>query len=556
MLDPPTSGILKGTQWTIDWGDGTPITNFTSSVDYELPPLALRQHTYTSVNSCNYVFSSSVRNPCGETRSVQYIAVVHGTDEQGDGILNVVNSATGSSVIQVCEGIQSVITLRDNSTWNCQSPVLPGGLLPVPNTDPRNIEWLYGRDNGGAIRNTITGTVSVASALGNAPQASGRISPVPYGSSSLSQAITIPATARAGQYFRVYLKNWNKCNWADADYVSTYVDILIVASPPPPTAPNQTYCLNDTKTLFVTSAPVGTIHWYNSSMVFQGTGLSYTPNITSAGTYTFYVTDREIGGLACESATTAVTLTVMPKPATPTLSYPNKNDICYGVEPPESYIITASAGNTPPRTGFQWFRDGVILPGRTSDTIIISKPHETGRYTARSVGVPPTYCMSDSSAGRYVTVHTLLNVTQPLPQVICQNGTAIFHAETTEDIANWQWEVSTNGGLTFSTVGSSAPYNGFNTPTLTITNPALFYSGYYYRVEMKTPNGQGGCRFKSDKALLTIDGLTHSHARAKHCQMLPQRAGAYHNDWRNQGRIIILSYMVRWSRTGHMDTKR
>jgi hypothetical protein len=506
LLDPPTSGILKGTQWTIDWGDGTPITYFTSSVDYELPPLALRQHLYTNVSSCNYVFSSSVRNPCGETRSVQYVAVVHGTDVQGDGILGVVNNATGSSTIQVCEGIQSVITLQDNSTWNCQSPVLPGGLMPVPNSDPRNIEWLYGRAPSGTTQNTITGTVSIAS-LGNAPQTSTRITPSPYGSSSLSQAITIPATAKAGEYFRVYLKNWNKCNWADADYVSTYVDILVVASPPPPTAPNQTYCLNDTKTLFVTSAPVGTIHWYNSSMVFQGTGLSYTPNITSAGTYTFYVTDREIGGLACESVTTAVTLTVMPKPSTPTLSYPNKNDICYGVEPPESYTITASSGTNPPITGYQWFRDGVILPGRTYDTIIIIKPHETGRYTARSVGVPPTYCMSDSSAGRFVTVHTLLNVTQPLPQVICQNGTAIFHAETTEDIQNWQWEVSTNGGLSFSTVGSSAPYNGFNTPTLTITAPALSYNGYYYRVEMKTPNGQGGCRFKSDKALLTIDGL-------------------------------------------------
>ena len=133
---------------------------------------------------------------------------------------------------------QSVVTLRDNSTWNCQNPVLPGGLTPVPNVDPRNIEWLYGRDPGGAIFNTITGTVNIAT-LGSAPQTSGRISPVPYGPSSLSQAITIPATARAGQYFRVYLKNWNKCNWVDPEYVSTYVDIEVVASPPPPTAPEQ-----------------------------------------------------------------------------------------------------------------------------------------------------------------------------------------------------------------------------------------------------------------------------------------------------------------------------
>jgi len=212
ILDPATSGILKGTTWFLDWGDGTTAT-YTSTVDYNLPPLALRTHTYTTTTDCNYVFSNTIRNPCGETSSVQYIAVVHGRDipSDGDGILRIVNNSNGSSLIQVCEGTQSIITLRDNSTWNCQNPVLPGGLTPVPNVDPRNIEWLYGRDPVGAIFNTSTCTVNIA-VLGSAPQASGRIVPSPYGPNSLSQAITIPATAMAGQYFRVYLKNWNKCN--------------------------------------------------------------------------------------------------------------------------------------------------------------------------------------------------------------------------------------------------------------------------------------------------------------------------------------------------------
>ena len=121
-------------------------------------------------------FQIQIRNPCGETRSVQYIAVVHGRDipSDGDGMLSIVNNANGSSIIQVCEGAQSIVTLRDNSTWNCQNPVLPGGLTPVPNIDPRNIEWLYGRDPGGVVYNSITGTVNVAT-LGSAPQTSGRI---------------------------------------------------------------------------------------------------------------------------------------------------------------------------------------------------------------------------------------------------------------------------------------------------------------------------------------------------------------------------------------------
>jgi len=224
LIDPPSSGILKGTQWTIDWGDGTPVTSFKSSADYEIPPLVLRQHVYSTATSCNYVFTNTVRNPCGETRSVQYVAVVHGRDipSDGDGILQIVDNVTGNTTVQVCEGTQTIVTIRDNSTWNCQNPTLPGGLTPVPNNDTRNIEWLYGIDPLGTVQNTITGTVSIAG-LGNAPQASGRITPSPYGPSSLSQAITIPATCKAGEYFRVYLKNWNRCNWTDPEYVSTYI---------------------------------------------------------------------------------------------------------------------------------------------------------------------------------------------------------------------------------------------------------------------------------------------------------------------------------------------
>ena len=141
--DPNLNGVLKGTQWTLDWGDGNTAA-YTSVADNDLPPVALRTHTYLNVTDCNYVFSNTVRNPCGETRAVQYVAVVHGRDipSDGDGILQIVDNANGSTIINVCAGTQTTITLRDNSTWNCQNPVLPGGLTAVPNTDPRNIEWL------------------------------------------------------------------------------------------------------------------------------------------------------------------------------------------------------------------------------------------------------------------------------------------------------------------------------------------------------------------------------------------------------------------------------
>ncbi len=125
-----------------------------------IPPLVpMRTHSYNSVVTCNYPFSCTVNNPCGKAYNPRYVAIVHGRDipSDGDGVLSVVNNADGSTTINVCEGTQTIITLRDNSTWNCQSPV-----IGPPNNSTRNIEWQYGQDPTGAITNTITGAVNIA----------------------------------------------------------------------------------------------------------------------------------------------------------------------------------------------------------------------------------------------------------------------------------------------------------------------------------------------------------------------------------------------------------
>ncbi len=57
--DPAISGILKGTTWVINWGDGT-IYNYTSTADNDIPSLANRTHTYTSVLQIVTMFSPAV----------------------------------------------------------------------------------------------------------------------------------------------------------------------------------------------------------------------------------------------------------------------------------------------------------------------------------------------------------------------------------------------------------------------------------------------------------------------------------------------------------------
>ncbi|MGA1977623.1 MAG: PKD-like domain-containing protein, partial [Bacteroidales bacterium] len=414
--DPCNNGIYKGTQWTLDWGDGN-TANYTSTTDNDIPPLAMRTHTYSNVTSCNYVFSNGIKNPCGETRGVQYVAVVHGREisSDGDGNTAIVNNADGTSTINVCAGTQSIITLRDASTWNCQNPTVPGGLTAVPNSSTRNIEWQYGEDPTGAVFNTITGTVTIAG-LGAAPDSSGRMAPSPYATGSLSQAITIPATCQAGQYFRVYLEYWNQeCNWNGPNYVDNFININVIAAPAAPTVPSRTICFGDATTLTVTSTPAGTITWYADPGLTTVLAsdpnpgpYTYTPTISSAGAYTYYVTDQSTTGLMCMSPATTVTLTVketLPQPGA--ISGPTQ--VCYSstgnvfsvaANPPTEptggatqYIWTVPAGWT-------------ITAGQGTKAITVTAGTTTG---AQTISMTDQYITAPTCTSTAQTFATNLN---------------------------------------------------------------------------------------------------------------------------------------------------
>jgi hypothetical protein len=474
--DPNANGIFKGTQWTLDWGDGNTAA-YTSVADDDLPPIALRTHTYSNVTACNYVFSNGIKNPCGETRAVQYIAVVHGRDipSDGDGILQIVDNATGSAIIQVCAGNQTTITLRDNSTWNCQNPVLPGGLTPVPNTDPRNIEWTYGEDPTGAITNTITGAVSIA-ALGNAPVASGRLSPI-AAPGTLSQAITIPATCQAGQYFRVWLKNWNKCNWTDPEYVDTFVDILVIASPPAPTVPNSTICRGGVRTLSVTSVPVGTISWYSDITLttLVGTGLTYTQPQLGPGVYNYWVVDKSLVGLLCQGPATQTTLTIHDIIANNTIAA--VQTICSGTAPAALTGTLPTGGNGTFAYLWQSSTTGAGGPWAAA-----SGTNNTQNYTP-PVLAQSTWYRRTVISGPCNDISNVIQITvNPLPQgsltsngPFCVTGAGMLTWTATAGTGPYIVVYTENGGpnRTQAGVTSGTAFATFTTPVVTTTTYAL-----------------------------------------------------------------------------------
>jgi len=94
--------------------------------------------------------------------------------------------------------------------------------------------------------------------------------------------------------------------------------------------------------------------------------------------------------------------------------------------------------------------------------------------------------------------------TQPVNQNICLGNNALFNIVATGSGLSYQWQVSTNGGATFSNLVNGAPYSGVTTASLTITAPPVSMSGQRYRVAV---NGGVCGSASSNSALLTVNQL-------------------------------------------------
>ncbi len=318
------TGIMAGSTWTVDWGDGSPIWNYTSTADDDLPPVQL--HNFSTTTNCAYVGTWTVKNPCNEFYAAQGVFVVHGRDipVDGDGLLQMQETTTGDvDIVYVCEGSEHNIFLRDISTWNCQNPTVPLPLNPndYDNESPRTIQFVYGETPAGAVMNTITGDVLIGG-VNVANGGGGYVGPVigplsPPNPNTLTDVITIPATSQAGERFYVYLKDWNKCNpYIDENVNYVFEDFIIEVIPAPP-APAvitpQVYCFDGVApTLTATISLAGnTLNWYDDAALttLLYTGNPFTHGMTAPGVYDFYVTETS-GANGCEGPPSRIDLTI------------------------------------------------------------------------------------------------------------------------------------------------------------------------------------------------------------------------------------------------------
>ncbi len=197
---------VPGTQYFIDWGDGTPEETYT-----QIGPGGVSiVHTYpnTSVN-CGYdvvIDASNACNPRGSVVPINTQVIVWTND-----VISI-----NPTVFRVCQGYAADVLFTDDSDWNC----FPRATRE--NNEPRWIQWIYGT---GPLGNQIPG-VQVNSLL---PGGFPYLDPAPVRNpiypvlapGQISLPINVPVTAPAdlGKEFVITLKNWNQCNAYDNNLV-------------------------------------------------------------------------------------------------------------------------------------------------------------------------------------------------------------------------------------------------------------------------------------------------------------------------------------------------
>lgn len=93
-----------------------------------------------------------------------------------------------------------------------------------------------------------------------------------------------------------------------------------------------------------------------------------------------------------------------------------------------------------------------------------------------------------TSTSALLTVNSSVTVTgNPSNQTICEGTGTSFTASASGSGLMYQWEVSTNGGGTWSNVVNNANYAGATTPTLTLTNVPPAFNNYRYRNNITSP---------------------------------------------------------------------
>ena len=291
----------------------------------------------------------------------------------------------------------------------------------------------------------------------------------------------------------------------------------IVVTAQPATA---TVCNNGTTTFTVaTTGSSLSYQWQESA-----DGITYN-DITNGGIYSGATTATlKLTGVtfainnykyrcnitnACNPVTTSNGALLIINAATAFTTQVTNTSACLGSN--ATFTIAATGSGT---LTYQWqesvnggstwtaITNGGIYSGATTTALTltgVTAGMNTYRYrcvVSSSLCAPPV----NSSAAILTIGNALLINTQPVNAVICDGGNASYSITAT-NANSYQWQLSTDGGVTYTNLANAGIYSNTTTATLNITGVTVAMNNYRYRCI-----ALGICpSVNSNSALLTVN---------------------------------------------------
>ncbi len=212
-----------------------------------------------------------------------------------------------------------------------------------------------------------------------------------------------------------------------------------------------------------------------------------------------YVLRWTVSNSPCTSSADDVQITFQPN--TSITTPPAAAVICEGGT--TSFSVVANGVGL----GYQWqvntgsgFSN---IPSATTSTLMLSGVTSTMNGYSYRVVVSGSCGVAVTSGAALLTVDEQPEVTlQPVNAVTCEGGNASFtvNAGATTGVT-YQWQISTDGGSTYTNVSNGGIYSGATNPTLDLTGAVLANNGYLYRVVV---SGTCSPAVTSDAGVLTV----------------------------------------------------
>ncbi len=262
----------------------------------------------------------------------------------------------------------------------------------------------------------------------------------------------------------------------------------------------------------ITGSIFATYQWQvstNSGGIFNNIGgaTSSSYSFTTNGTESGYQYRCIVTG-ACGSPITSSAATLRFNTTPAIIQQPASLTACQGS--PASFSVSASGTgltyqwqiSTNGGTSFSNIATGAVYAGATTSTMTILSTTAAQNNNQFRCVVSGLCTPAVNSAAATLTIAIMIT-SQPVGVTQCAGGTATYSVTATFNVggAAYQWQVSTDGGNTFTNIQNGGVYGGATTSTLTITGTTGAMNNNQYRCVVSG----GSCNLNSNTAILVVN---------------------------------------------------